>query len=75
MLLFDLLVFCMTLYKAVVLPRPNGVNILDILFRDGELYLFTHELFQLNKYLRGDLFRVGFTFSFSFRLWTNARTG
>jgi hypothetical protein len=42
MLLFDSLVFCMTLYKSVVLPRPNGVNILDILFRDGELYLFTH---------------------------------
>ena len=42
MLLFDSLVFCMTLYKAVVLPRPNGVNILDILFRDGELYLLTH---------------------------------
>ena len=42
MLIFDSLVFCMTLYKAIVLPRPIGVNILDILFRDGELYLFTH---------------------------------
>ena len=42
MLVFDSLVFCMTLYKAIVLPRPIGVNILDILFRDGELYLFTH---------------------------------
>jgi hypothetical protein len=42
MFFFDSLVFCMTLYKSVILPRPNGVNILDILFRDGELYLFTH---------------------------------
>ena len=38
-LIFDSLVFCMTLYKAIVLPRPNGVNILHILLRDGELYL------------------------------------
>ncbi|KIM38066.1 hypothetical protein M413DRAFT_30470 [Hebeloma cylindrosporum] len=38
MLVFDSLVFCMTLYKAVVLPRPNGVNILDILLRDGAIY-------------------------------------
>ena len=36
---FDSLVFCMTLYKSIVLPRPNGVNIMDILLRDGELYL------------------------------------
>ena len=40
MLVFDLLVFCMTLYKSIILPRPNGVNIMDILLRDGELYLF-----------------------------------
>ena len=39
MLVFDSLVFCMTLYKSIVLPRPNGVNILDILLRDGVLYL------------------------------------
>jgi hypothetical protein len=36
MLVFDSLVFCMTLYKSVVLPRPNRVNMMDILFRDGE---------------------------------------
>jgi hypothetical protein len=36
MLVFDSLVFGMTLYKSIVLPRPNGVNILDILLRDGE---------------------------------------
>ena len=35
---FDLLVFCMTLYKAFVLPRPNGVNIMDIFLRDGKFY-------------------------------------
>ena len=42
MLVFDALVFCMTLYKSIVLPRPIGVNILDPLFRDGELYDFEH---------------------------------
>jgi len=36
---FDSLVICMTLYKSTILPRPNGVNIMDILLRDGELYL------------------------------------
>jgi hypothetical protein len=39
MLVFDSLVFCMTLYKSIVLSRLSGVNILDILLRDGELYL------------------------------------
>ena len=39
MLVFDLLVFCMTVYKSTVSSRPNGVNILDILLRDGEFYL------------------------------------
>lgn len=38
MLVFDSLVFCMTLYQAIILPRPNGVNILDILLRDGAIY-------------------------------------
>ena len=38
-LVFDLLVFGMTLYKSIVPPRPNRVNILDILLRDGESYL------------------------------------
>ncbi|KIM38068.1 hypothetical protein M413DRAFT_448092 [Hebeloma cylindrosporum] len=28
----------MTLYKAIVLPRPNGVNILTVLLRDGTIY-------------------------------------
>ena len=39
LLVFDTLVFCMTLYKALILPRPDGVNILDILLRDGEFCL------------------------------------
>jgi len=37
MLIFDLLVFGMTLYKSIVLPRSNRGNILDIFLRDGEL--------------------------------------
>ena len=38
MLVFDSLVFCMTLYKSVISSRrPNGENILRILMRDGEL--------------------------------------
>ena len=39
LLVFDTLVFCMALYKALILPRPDGVNILDILLRDGEFCL------------------------------------
>ena len=39
MLVFDSLVFCMTLYKSIILPRPNGVSILHILLRDGEFCL------------------------------------
>ena len=37
MLVFDSLVFLMTLYKSMVLPHPNGLTISDILMRDGEL--------------------------------------
>ena len=48
-LIFDSLVFSMTLYKAIVLPRPNGVNIMDILLRDGELYITPWGLFFLNQ--------------------------
>jgi hypothetical protein len=48
MLVFDSLVFCMTLYKSIVLPRPNGVNILDILLRDGELYLLRNLFSSFN---------------------------
>jgi len=40
MFIFDSLVFCMTLHKAIVLPRPKWVSIIDILLRDGELHLF-----------------------------------
>ena len=47
MLVFDSLVFFMTLYKSMVLPRPNGVNISDILMRDGELLSQTLFLLDL----------------------------
>ena len=69
MLVLDSFVFCMTLYKSIVLSRPNGVNILDILLRDGELLAARKTLFfpfEPNKYSRSDIFRVGFDFSFSF---------
>ena len=36
-LVFDAFVFCMTLYKSIVLSRQNVGNILDIFMRDGEL--------------------------------------
>ena len=35
MLIFDALVFGMTLYKSLTLPRLRGVNLLSVLFRDG----------------------------------------
>jgi len=38
----------MTLYKAIVLPRPNGVNILHILLRDGEPYPYGNLKFFFN---------------------------
>jgi len=43
---FDSLVFGMTLFKFIILPRPNRVNIMDILFRDGELYLSINVFFE-----------------------------
>ena len=54
----------MTLYKAIVVPRPNRVNIFYILLRDGELYLSgNYFLFGPDtKYTRHNLLRVGFTF-------------
>ena len=47
MLVFDSLVFCMTIYKSMLLPRPNGANILGILIRDGELPAHTLILLDL----------------------------
>ena len=47
-LVFDLLVFGMTLYKSIVLPRSNRGNILDIFFRDGELYLSRNTFLLIN---------------------------
>ena len=42
---FDSLVFCMTLYKSIILPRPNEINIMDIFLRDGELYIAGNSFF------------------------------
>ena len=36
-LVFDSFVFCMTLYKSIILSRQKGVKFLDIFVRDGEL--------------------------------------
>ncbi|KAF8157131.1 hypothetical protein B0H34DRAFT_712330 [Crassisporium funariophilum] len=38
MLVFDFLVFAMTLYKSLTLPRTAGTNLLSVLFRDGAIY-------------------------------------
>ncbi|TFK41785.1 hypothetical protein BDQ12DRAFT_720597 [Crucibulum laeve] len=38
MLVFDSLVFGMTLYKSLTLPRRRGINLLSVLLRDGSLY-------------------------------------
>ncbi len=40
MLVFDVLVFLMTLYKSLTLPRLKGVSLLSVLFRDGMFYFF-----------------------------------
>jgi hypothetical protein len=50
MLVFDSLVFFMTLYKSMVLPSPNGVSISDILMRDGESLAHT-DFVGSNKYI------------------------
>jgi len=62
MLVFDLLVFCMTIYKSMLLPRPNGTNILGILIRDGELLAHPLIFIGSNNYIRHDLLWVGSTF-------------
>ena len=36
MLIFDTLVFGMTLYKALSIPRTKEITLLTILLRDGE---------------------------------------
>jgi len=68
MLLFDSLVFCMTLYKSVVLPRPNGVNILDILFRDGVIYfgvIMASNLANILTFMLGGTFTRGVATTFT----------
>ena len=38
MLVFDVLVFVMTLYKSLTLPRLSGRSLVSVLFRDGEFF-------------------------------------
>ncbi|KAF4616708.1 hypothetical protein D9613_008373 [Agrocybe pediades] len=38
MLVFDFVVFGLTLYKSLTIPRTRGVDLLDILLRDGAIY-------------------------------------
>jgi len=68
MFAFDSLVFCMTLYKSIVLPRPIGVNILDILFRDGAIYfgvIVGSNLANVLTYMLGGPFTRGIATSFT----------
>ena len=74
-LVFDSLVFGMTLYKFIILPRPNRVNIMDILFRDGELYLALKLLFLHLKISKGQSTSGRFHFSFLAFSRMNASTG
>lgn len=32
---FDAVIFALTLYKALTLPRGNGMGLLEIIIRDG----------------------------------------
>ncbi|KDR72739.1 hypothetical protein GALMADRAFT_229002 [Galerina marginata CBS 339.88] len=41
MLVFDALVFGMTLYKSLSIPRTREINLLTVLLRDGKLFPFT----------------------------------
>ena len=74
---FDSIVFGMTLYKSIVLPRPNRVGIVDILFRDGELSLsgYSGYIFSPDEYLRSNLLRVGFSLFSNVVFDQGARTG
>ena len=36
MLVFDLVVFCMTFYKILTLPRSTNTGVLTVFKRDGE---------------------------------------
>lgn len=35
-LMFDVLIFVMTLYKTLSLPNGNGIGLLSMLMRDGK---------------------------------------
>jgi len=75
-LVFDSVVFGMTLYKFIILPRANRVSIMDILLRDGERYHRWKLLFCLNlKIFQGQSTLGMLRFSFLIPSQMNAYTG
>jgi len=62
MLVFDLVVFLMTVYKSVNVPRLGDTSLVDVLFRDGAVYfgvITTLNLSNMLTYLLGTLFTRG----------------
>lgn len=60
MLVFDIMVFTLTLHKALQLQRAGGVSLLTLLLRDGS-YLHPYQSNNhAEKCIRFGLFWVGF---------------
>jgi len=57
MLVFDLVILCMTLYKTLTLPRPTNAGVLTLLRRDGVMYfgvVTASNLFNILCFLLAD---------------------
>ncbi|KAF8996247.1 hypothetical protein BDQ17DRAFT_1249994, partial [Cyathus striatus] len=64
MLIFDVLVFSMTLYKSLTLPGVRGINLLMILIRDGEVMVVTN-LANIVTFMVSHLFTRGVVTTFT----------
>ncbi|KAF9525426.1 hypothetical protein CPB83DRAFT_859539 [Crepidotus variabilis] len=68
MLVFDMIIFLMTLYKALVVPRLGETSLLTILLRDGTLYfacIAASNLANMLTLVYGGLFTRGVATTFT----------
>ncbi|KAF9458370.1 hypothetical protein BDZ94DRAFT_106179 [Collybia nuda] len=68
MLVFDTLVFSMTVYKSLLLRQTSGMNLLTLMLRDGSIYfgvMIASNLGNILTFVYGGLFTrgVGTTFT------------
>jgi len=80
MLVFDMLVFILTVYKSLLLRRASGMNLLILMLRDGSMYfcvMIISNLANMLTFVYGDLFTRGVATTFtnaSVRLLTEVST-